>query len=525
MFALHRVWGIFGTFFLGCDAGPAVILPDDSGESPGADSGADDDALPGEPPEGDFGCGPTAGDVEAEEGEVVSVQFRCVGAGVPDSWRLVTGPTGATLDSATGELTWATDLASAGEWRVTVAAVKGEERESGEATIWVADAWDQRGNTPVDPLTYTYEFGLPVFHLEVPDNIDNWAMYPGTVTYRGEEHVVEAQTRGAASSYYPKKSYRVDFEPQDEFRDEDEGFPKRHSIVLTSTFDDNAYFRQKLCFDIWNLLDGAHRVETMFAVVYLNGEYLGLYLLGDHIDGNWWEDQGHWEDGNLYKSVDHSANFYATYGGPKSSWHSGYEQKDGLQSDFADLDGFVEFVARSSDSEFEAGIADYVSLEQIYDWWALVIFTEADDSAGKNAYFYNDPNAPGFFFAPWDFNHSLGQTWQTDREPATYAESFTGTNNLFRRLLLSPTYGELMSQRFADARTSVLTPAAMDTVIDAYIARIDPSARRDWDKWEADYRSYSGWSWRSNWTDYDEEVAYTRQWVHDRWAFIEDWDP
>lgn len=296
--------------------------------------------------------------------------------------------------------------------------------------------------------------------------------------------------------------------------------------MLTSTFDDNAYFRQKLCFDIWNLLDGTHRVETMFTVVYLNGEYLGLYLLGDHIDGNWWEDQGHWEDGNLYKSVDHSANFYASYnGGPKSTWHSGYEKKEGPADDFSDLDSFVEFVAKSKDDEFEAGIADYVNLEQIYDWWALVVFTEADDSGGKNAYLYDDPNQPLFYYAPWDFNHSLGQTWQTDREAATYSEDFTGANNLFRRLLLSPTYGPVMRQRFADARAGVLQPAALDAVIDGYLARIDPSARRDWAKWEDQYRSYSGWSWRSNWTDYDEEVAYTRQWVHDRWDYVEAWDP
>ncbi len=512
---------MFSLLLLACDGGTAVIPVDTADTAANLDSGGD--ALPGD--EAEFGCAPDATDASVDEGETATLQFACTGAAKAESWALVSGPTGATFDETTGTLTWKTDLASAGEWVVKVEAVKGEGHESGKARVWVADAWDARGNTPVDPLTYTYEYGLPVLHLDVPDTIDGYSMWPGTVTYKGEVHEIEAQVRGAASSYYPKKSYRVDFTPQDEFRDDDEGFPKRHSIVLTSTFDDNSYFRQKLCFDIWNLLDGSHRVETMFTVVYLNGEYLGLYLLGDHIDGNWWEDQGHWEGGNLYKSVDHSANFYSTYGGPKSSWHSGYEQKEGLEADWADLDGFVQFVAESNKGDFEAGIADYVDLEMIYDWWALVIFTEADDSAGKNAYLYNDPNNPKFYYAPWDFNHSLGQTWQTDREPATYAEDFTGSNNLFKRLLASPTYGAAMSQRFADARASVLTPDNLDALIDVYVARTDPSARRDWDKWQAEYRAYGGWSWRTNWTDYDEEVDYTRQWVHDRWDFVESWAP
>ena len=40
----------------------------------------------------------------------------------------------------------------------------------------------------------------------------------------------------------------------------------------------------------------------------------------------------------------------------------------------------------------------------------------ADDSGGKNAYLYFDPVGGLIHHVPWDFNHSLGQTWQTERE-------------------------------------------------------------------------------------------------------------
>jgi spore coat protein CotH len=362
-----------------------------------------------------------------------------------------------------------------------------------------------------------------VLHLDVPDTIDANSMWPGTVTYKGEVHDVEAQLRGASASYYPKKSYKIDFTPQDEFRDEDEGFPKRHTIVLTSTFDDNAYFRQKLCYDIWNLLDGTHRVETMFTVLYLNGEYVGLYLLSDHIDGNWWEDHGHWEDGNLYKSVDHSANFYPTYGGPKETWHSGYEKKEGPVDDYTDLDGFVAFVAKSKDADFDAGIAGYVDVEQMYDWWALVVFTEADDSGGKNAYLYADPDTGRFHHAPWDFNHSFGQTWQTEREAAATDYDFYWSNNLFLRLLASPTYGPRLEARMREQLATTYAPDAIVARIDAWLARAEPSAERDWAKWQDAYRSYGGWYWRTDWTDHDGEVAYLKAWVQDRSVYYAEW--
>ncbi len=478
----------------------------------------------------DLGCQPGAAAVEVDEGSTATLSFACAGLEDATSWSLVSAPEGATLDAATGVLSWATDLADAGAWTAVVSATvtgRGAGEELGEGAINVVDALGERGNEPVNPSTYLTEYGLPVFHIELPSNINFDDSEPTTITYRGEAFDVEIQYRGAASSYYPKKSFRVKFPPDHEFEDEEEDYPKRRGIVLTSTFDDNAYFRQLMCYDLWNQQDPSRQqVENMMVVVYLDGEYHGLYALTDHVSGEWWEDYGHDEEGSLYKSVDHSANFYATYGGyAKSSWHSGYEKKEGIPNDYADIDAFVQFVAESSDDDFDAEIGKMIAVDEFFDWWSLVVFTEADDSGGKNAYLYYDRDNPLWHHAPWDFNHSLGQTWQTDREPATYDYDFTSANNLFKRLLDSRAYGRDMSQRFRDQRQSVFHPDNTGAMIDAYIARIDASARRDWSVWADDYYSYGGWSWRTNWTDYDGEVAYVRDWVDKRWTFIESLDP
>jgi hypothetical protein len=159
----------------------------------------------------------------------------------------------------------------------------------------------------------------------------------------------------------------------------------------------------------------------------------------------------------------------------------------------------------------------------MYDWWTLVVFTEADDSGGKNAYLFNDPAAPLFRHVPWDFNHALGQTWQTDREPATYAYDFTGANNLFRRLLLSADYGDAMRGTMLDALDGAWSQEELAGLIDAYMAAIGPSGARDWDKWGDQYETYGGWSWRSNWTTHDEEVDYVRAWLAERHAYVEAW--
>ena len=466
-------------------------------------------------------CNPTGEPVWGVEGEELSVTLRCAGTGEADRFELGTLLPGAVIEGK--KLVWTPELDQAGHYEPLILAFGPDGESRGSLDLWVADAWEARNNVPVDPATYEEEYGLPVLHLNRPQDTNEDEDVPATMTYRGETYDLGLKYRGAASAYYPKRSYSLYFPADHEFKDEKTGFPKRRGIVLTSTFDDNSYFRQRMCFDIWNTLDPSrHSIATQMVVVYVNGSYEGLYLLGDHIDGEYWEDQGLFEDGNLYKSVDHSANFYDSYGGrPKSSLHSGYEKKEGTPRDgeagaYDDLDELVTWVVQSDATTFREELGDRLQVAQFMDWWILVRFTEADDSAGKNAYLYHDPAQPLWYFAPWDFNHALGQTWQTERQSADGTDEFRATNNLFRRMLEDAELSEELRLRTVAALDGPLRKATMDAQIDAYVAETWPSMTRDWERWGSEYRSYGGWSWRSDWTTPEEEVAYIRDWVDDR---------
>ncbi len=485
-----------------------------------------DESMETAPGNEGFGCDPEADDANVLEGEAVTLSFACEGEATADRWTLVDGPPGGELDPATGAFTWTTDLASAGEWQVTVKA-EGSGFEYGSGRIFVTDALGADGNQPVDPATYTMEFGLPVFHLAVPEGTNAAKMWATTAYYGGRLLDVEIQRRGATSSHYPKTSFRVDFPPQQEFEDEAEGFPKRRSICLTTTFDDNAYIRQALVYDLWNALDPVrHQLESMFVVLYLDGAYTGLYMLTDRINGEWWEDYGFDEEGSLYKSVDHQANFYADFDGvEKEPIHAGWEKKHPDDEDYTDLDELLRFIIEANDEDFDAEIDQRLVVDEIFDWWNIAIYTSAYDTVGKNAYLFRDPGDTRFHNAVWDFNFSLGQTWETERQTAQDDWDFTDDNNLFNRLRNSATYGPAMQQRFRDQRQDVLTPEAIDARIDAFVARIDLSAQRDWSVWREAYMSYENWSDRDDFTEYPEEVEYVRAWVEERHAYVEAWDP
>ncbi|MFZ5479180.1 MAG: CotH kinase family protein [Myxococcota bacterium] len=487
---------------------------------------ADDPATPGEDSASVVGldgtCDPGAPPVYVDEGDEVRVRVACTGEGTAEAFEVLDLPEGARFERDT--LTWTPGLADAGAWTFDVLS-QGEDDDVGTIAVSVADAWDAAENEPVDPDTYTSEHGVPVVHLEVPGTTNFDDDVPSSLTFDGHTFAIELKYRGAASSYYPKKSYTVSFPSWDEF--EADGFEKRRKIVLTTLFDDNSYVRQQLCYELWNALDPArHAVQTKTVVVYANGEYVGLYLLTDHVDGEYFEDWGWNEDWNLYKAVDHQANFHAEYNGsPKSSWNAGYEKQEGPEGDWADLDAFVEWAATTDDATFREELGDRFVMDELIDWWILVRFTESDDSGGKNAYLYFDPEEGLIHHVPWDFNHSFGQTWQTEREAASTDYDFFWSNNLFARALTDVQLGPLWETRMRDALAGPLAVDAIAARIDAHEEQVGPSITRDWEKWGESYRTYDGWRWRTDWTEPDEEIAYLRAWVEERHGWVTSWYP
>ncbi len=509
-------------WLLACDTGSIAL---DTGDAPDTDPEVIGDTDDTEVVDAG-GCDPGAPAVFVQEGELASFTVRCTGEGAATSFGMDALPEGATFDVATATFTWTPGLDEAGHYELAVRSVGGTP-DAGIVDVWVADAWDAPGNEAVDPITYTEEFGLPVMHLEVPPGTNDDDDVATTMVYRGRPWALEIKYRGAASSYYPKRSYTLSFPRDDEFDDEAEGFENRRKIVLTTLFDDNSYLRQLLCYELWSAMDETrHDIQTFLTVLYVDGEYEGLYLVSDHIDGEYWEDHGYHEDGSLYKSVTHEANFYATYNGAtKSSWHAGYEKQEGVADDWSDLDALVELVANSDDATFADRVEELVDIDEIADWWILVRFTEADDSGGKNAYLYVDPTTGLFHHAPWDFNHSFGQTWQTERQASSTDYDFFWSNNLFRRLLADPVYGPRIEARMREQLATTYAADAILERIDDHLDRAGPSAARDWAKWEAQYRSYGGWSWRTDWTDHEGEVAYLRTWVEERAEYYAEWYP
>jgi len=468
------------------------------------------------------------------EGDAVQFSFGC-GSGASRAAytvQLEPLPDGAGFHQDSWEMSWNPDYSQGGRYDLLLSvqsvADPGAFPESAVATFWVADALGHPDNIPVDPLSYTEEMGLAVFHL-FPSSTPSSSHVPAEIIVYGEAYQAEMKVRGAVSVYYPKQSYTLRF--SDEDLDGDPwGMGNKDHLYVVTPFDDNSYVRQKLAYDLWQGMADHWQAErlvprTFFGVVYLNGQYHGLYLMTDRPDDHFAQEMGLSSDGNLYKSVNHDANFYRTNasGGTKSTLHDGYEKKEGTPAEgepdaYWDLDQLVAFSADSSDEEFVAAQDDWIRVDEFMDWFLFVHWSSSDDSAGKNAYLYNNPDAFEFRYCPWDFNHSFGQGWYTYRISSEAYSDYTWNNGIFKHHQRHPdTSVELWDRFHAMQNDGPLNEDWMVELMDAYYDQIHPAAERDWSHWGASFSSYWG---SSNTNDYEQERAYLYQWLQERHLYM-----
>lgn len=473
------------------------------------------------------GCAPGAGATSwwVEEGEELALTVGCTsGLDIPNATFTVTPlPRGAAYDPTTGQLRWIPALDQAGVYHLIIAARNGE---TGPLRIAVADRFDSASNAPIElGATYTEEMALPVMHLTVDKKLNGDDYTAATVVYRGRTYKAEAKIRGNSSLSYPKKNFTIKFPKGDLFNEPSMagGFHNKRRFSLVAGFDDNSCLRYRLAYELWNRLGTDRvRVQAYSAVVYLNGAYHGLYTVVDHIDEDLFAAHGLNPRGNVFKSLGPDANFY-----PKDPISNVYEKKSGLPKEgspgaFADLIDLTNFAVNAPPEVFRAQIGSRVHLGDWRAWLVLATAISARDSLGKNAFHHHSPGVTPWRVVVWDFNHSFGQDWMTLREsPGWDIDDLASTNRIFDRLMTDPVLGPETRAIYADALTNELALTDVLDTLDSIAEEIAPSAKRDERKWRQHHLTFERWATaRTEFTNFEGEVLYMRQWIRDRWAYL-----
>jgi spore coat protein CotH len=287
------------------------------------------------------------------------------------------------------------------------------------------------------------------------------------------------------------------------------------------------------------------KIHTFSAVLYMNGRFMGIYTVADHVDKRLMAAHGISKDADLFKAVDNNANFSRldARGQPKSKLSLGFEKKEGTPPegwphDFDTLNDFTAFVADSDAATFRTGFPQRAKASDYEDWWIFNTLILGTDSQGKNAYHAFDPATGGpWRFIPWDLDASLGQNFDTTRSSPTARPTFEGDNLLFKRMLAEPSIAWPMRERYQKLLRNELKLETVLSLIDGYVKETAPAARRDWAKGGPQYKSFAPpppapaengygnfpeWHARTDFNEYEGEVEYVRQWVKARWPALQE---
>ncbi len=298
---------------------------------------------------------------------------------------------------------------------------------------------------------------LPIVTISTSNTIvdepDVYATF--TLTERNGARVtsgVGIQYRGAYTLNFEKKSMEI------EFWNDSVGNDKEDYRLLGMTSDDDwnlqamwvepLRIRSKVSSDLWrgfNTLpyisdepDALNGARNEYTELFLNGEYRGLYALGEKVNRKQLKLKKYKNGirGELYSGADlgPSTTFAerTPYDDSQEYW-GGFEYKHPDEEiDWTRLDDLVRFVAEAPDHEFYANYPDFIDVDNAVDYFLFINVLNGWDNIAKNTYLARYNRYEPYFYVPWDLDNVITTGW--GRPADSSAAGIFANNRLFVRL-------------------------------------------------------------------------------------------
>ncbi len=220
----------------------------------------------------------------------------------------------------------------------------------------------------------------------------------------------------------------------------DNPLEERSSYRVSAQSVDATMLRSRLGYPIFSFLQLlVPKVES--ASAYLNKDYLGLYVLLETIDREFFKVRDY-EIKEVYKARYGNAGFKEEFNARLPEAFS-YE---GKPDDFSLLRALYDTVTRdSSDATFYAELDKMLDIDSFLRYVAAAIYTSHWDGMNNNYYLVMDRRKEKLFVVPWD----LDRIWE--RTDILEPEDFPSLNRMFERLLALPA----MRQRLHELLTQL----------------------------------------------------------------------
>ncbi|MFC7357514.1 CotH kinase family protein [Jejudonia soesokkakensis] len=372
-----------------------------------------------------------------------------------------------------------------------------------------------------------YITSMPIIKLTASDTIvdepKRMAHFSFASASESYDGAIGIELRGNSALRYPKKSYDLELR-KDATSEESVDFTfgdlrEDDDWILNSIYNEplklRSYFSTKLWLDLYapsyldKEPDAKSYSDVMFAEVFLNDTYEGLYLLSEQVDRKLLDlkkSKGDTVRGELFKAVGYADNTsfkgVSEFNNAFPRWE-GFEVKypyEDYVAHYDNLHAFITFVSTSTDEEFTENIEAYLDVDNAIDYFLFINLLRGTDNISKNYFLAKYKQNEPYFFVPWDLDGVLGIIQDGKRIPTT---NDILTNALFDRLYATNAagYKTKLKERWQTLRNGVYGDKALHERIDKTYRLLDDTKlyQRDALMWErvhtitADYKYLTEW--------------------------------
>lgn len=374
--------------------------------------------------------------------------------------------------------------------------------------------------------------GLPIINITTSAPVTSKDNYvTGTVAINGNTEyenlplsTMKMKGRGNSSwTLFPKKPYRIKLDAKAAVL----GMPAAKDWVLLANYNDKTLMRNRIALEFARRVGSDFAPESRFVEVFLNGEFLGNYLLTAQVEVNAKRvnitelTTGATDiTGGYLLEMDYrldAANWFRTTKNLpitlKSPDPITVPQLAYIKKYFQDTEDAI-FSANFKDPA--TGYAQYLNSDSFVNWLLVNETTKNQDAREfSSIFFFKDKGSKMGLGPVWDFDLSSGNI---DSTIAKVPENwYVRDGTWFARLEGDPTFNNKFRNRWAATRSNEIEQIFTDITQTA--AYLQLSQKKNFERWPI----LDKYIWRNAVVtgSYDKEVDYMRNFLKARVAWID----
>ncbi len=258
-------------------------------------------------------------------------------------------------------------------------------------------------------------------------------------------------------------------------------------INLANCVTDPSYMNEVLAHQLYRDA-GVPSPRTTYAHVFVtipdnffDRELFGLYSIVENVDEQFASHAFGVEGGALFKPV--TANLFAYLGQDWKQYNQTYDPKgDPTEDQLQRMIALCRFVTYADDAEFAASLGDFVDLDNLARYLAVMVYLSDFDGIlgpGQNFYMYLHPKTNKFSFIPWDQDRSFGQFRGTPalREQLSIHQPWQGNVRFLERVYQVDAFKRQYIDHLEKFSKTIFQPERIATQIDTMAQAIRHAVR------------------------------------------------